>query len=101
MGVARVRIYRDKWQPVGDSNPCDGTENPGATVDNNNNSNDLQAENCEGTPEGTPDTHQNAHLDAVKAALAGLSKDEIISLLADALADKPHTTPTVQTQTRE
>lgn len=26
--VTRVRAERDKWQPVGDSNPCDGTENP-------------------------------------------------------------------------
>ena len=79
-----------EWQPVGDSNPCDGTENPGVAVDNNNNSNDLQEGNCKGTSKGTAANAETSQIDGIRAALAGLSRDEIITLLADVLAHKPH-----------
>ncbi len=48
---------------------------------------DLRADISKGTLEGTPKAHQNAHTDSIRAVLRGMSKDEIIGLLADALAD--------------
>lgn len=43
------------------------------------------------TPDSTPVDAKNAHLDAVKASLSGLTKDEIIDLLAEALTGKRNT----------
>jgi len=79
---------KNEWQPVGDSNPCDKTENLGDTFSNGNNNSILQDEKSDTTPNTTLATHQNAHFDGIKAALSELSKDELIALLADMLADK-------------
>ena len=84
-GVTRVSVQGDRWQPVGDSNPCDGTENPGDTFSNANNSSSLQDKIHESTSESTHPSPENAHLDTIKAALSGLSKDELIALLVDVL----------------
>ena len=42
----------------------------------------------QGTPESTPKAHKNAHLDTIKAALSGLTRDEILSILADVVSGK-------------
>ena len=75
---------KKKWQPAGDSNPCDGTENPGAKPEKTNENGGI---GDEVTPEVTPDTPKTSQMDTLRAALAGLSRDELIGLLADALAD--------------
>ena len=43
------------------------------------------AEITDPTLNPTPTTPKTTHIDAIRAALAGLSKDELIALLADAL----------------
>ena len=74
-----------EWQPVGDSNPCDGTENP---VTNAQKPNENGGVGDDTTLNPTLDDAKTSQMDAIRAALAGLSRDELISLLADALAGK-------------
>ena len=77
-----------KWQPVGDSNPCNGTENPVAMENKGRNTNDLLGDFSQGTPEGTQADAKTSQIDTIRAALAGLSREDLIALLADALKGK-------------
>ena len=74
---------RKKWQPVGDSNPCDGTENPGAKPEK---ANENGGGGDDPTPNPTPADAKTSQLDTLRTALAGLSRDDLIALLADALS---------------
>ncbi|HOH30884.1 MAG TPA: hypothetical protein PLC40_14495 [Candidatus Hydrogenedentes bacterium] len=42
----------------------------------------------EGTPKGTLDDAKTSQIDAIREALAGLSRDDLIVLLADVLKGK-------------
>jgi integrase len=46
-----------------------------------------EGEGAHTTSNPTLTPHQNAHLDGIRAALSGLTRDELLTLLADALAD--------------
>ena len=78
-------------QPVGDSNPCNGTENPGAYAEKPNKNGGIGGQ-C--TSKGTLDDAKTSQIDGIREALAAMSKDDLIALLADALADggEPSTT---------
>jgi len=79
----RGKAVNEGWQPVGDSNPCDGTENPGAYAEKPNKNG---GNGGEGTLKSTPDDAKTSQTDGIREALAAMSKDDLIALLADALA---------------
>ncbi len=86
--VTAVISQCKNWQPVGDSNPCNGTENPVAMENKGRNTNDLLGDFSQGTPEGTQADAKTSQIDTIRAALAGLSREDLIALLADALKGK-------------